>query len=148
MTIREITDDTIVQTCEACGKTRTVELTALSIGVVHENHINDSVVPMPACSQCGATEYLIPSEQDAPEHPSPGSFGHRHAILVDVLHERLAQRGRVAKGLDVSKLKKKKRTEQEINSWFKDGLKLAEPVSPESSNDKKTKTNEEKSDVR
>ncbi len=151
MTIREITDTTLEQTCDACGRVRSANLEDLSVGTAIETDLgtdlNADVIPLPNCDQCGAVEFLIPSAEDAPDYPSQGSFGHKHAILVDVLYDRLVQRGRVTDGIEASGLKKKKRTEQEINRWFQEGLRLAEPFSREPRNDKKTKDNEETSDV-
>jgi hypothetical protein len=100
------------------------------VGIATNSHINADVVPLPPCESCGAAEYLIPSAEDAPDHPAQGSFGHRHVILVDVLHERLVQRGRVTSGIDIATLKKKKHTPEEIDRWFKDGLKLSSPTEP------------------
>ena len=129
MTIREITDTTLEQTCDACGRVRSANMEDLIIGTAIATDLgtdlNVDVIPLPTCDQCGAVEFLIPTTEDAPDYPAQGSFGHKHAILVDVLYDRLIQRGRVANGIEVSGLKKKKRTEQEINRWFKDGLKLA-----------------------
>ena len=126
MTIREISDETVEQTCDVCGNVRTVDLEDISVGMVTEEQINDSVIPLSRCDSCGAVEYLIPSKEDAPEHPSPGSFGHRHAILVDVLHKRLVDQGHFIKELEPDKHKKKKRTKEEIGRWFKDGLRLGD----------------------
>ena len=139
MTIKEINEESIEQTCDVCGHVRTSNLDDLTIGVTTEGHINPNVVPLPPCESCGATEFLIPSKEDAPDHPSPGSIGHRHAMLVDVLHERLVSRGRVIAGVEANKLKKKKRTKGEIDRWFKEGLKLAKPTPPEPVDDKKPK---------
>ncbi len=128
MTIREITDTTLEQTCDACGRVRSANLEDLSVGTAIETDLdtdlNADVIPLPTCDQCGAVEFLIPTPEDASEYPAQGSFGHKHAILVDVLYDRLIQRGRVTSGIEVSGLKKKKRTEQEIKQWFKDGLRL------------------------
>jgi len=128
MTIKEITEETIEQTCDVCGHVRSSNLDDLNVGIATEGQVNADVMPMPPCESCGAVEYLIPSKKDAPDHPSPGCFGHRHAILVDVLHERLVQRGRVTSGIDVTRLKKKKHSSEEIDRWFKDGLKLSSPA--------------------
>lgn len=151
MTIREITDTAMEQARDACGRVRVVELQDLQVGTAIETDrdkdINTDVIPLPKCDQCGAAEFLIPSAEDAPEYPAQGSFGHKHAILVDVLYDRLVQRGRVTNGIEVSDLKKKKRTEQEINRWFKEGLRLDGPCFREPANDKKSKENEEASDA-
>jgi hypothetical protein len=131
MTIKEITEDSIEQTCDVCGRVRSANLDDLTVGIMNEGQINGDMIPLPKCESCGAIEYLIPSKDDAPNHPSPGSLGHRHAMLVDILHERLVSKGRVIKELESSQLKKKKRTEEEIDRWFKDGLKLERPAPPE-----------------
>jgi hypothetical protein len=148
MTIKEITEDSIEQTCEVCGQVRSANLDNIAIGVVNEDRINGDIIPLPKCESCGAIEYLIPSKEDEPDHPSPGSLGHRHAMLVDVLHERLAKRGRVAEGVEANKLKKKKRPKEELDHWFKEGLKLEKPSSDSDSDDgKKPKQNEEVPDA-
>ena len=139
MTIKEIKEETIEQTCDVCGHVRTSNLDDLTIGIATEEQINPNVMPMPPCENCGATEFLIPSREDAPDHPSPGSIGHRHSMLVDVLHERLVTRGRVISEVEVDKLKKKKRTNDELDQWFKEGLKLAKPTPPEPVDEKKPK---------
>ena len=139
MTVQEITDNAIAQTCEVCRQERSLNLDDLNVGVVIEGQVNPDVLPMPPCESCGATEFLIPSKDNAPDHPSPGSIGHRHAMLVDVLHERLVTRGRVIAELEADKLKKKKRTKDELDQWFKEGLKLAKPTPPAPVDDKKPK---------
>ena len=126
MTIREITEEGIEQTCDICERVRQFSLDDITVGMVTEEQINDTVIPLPKCDNCGSVEYLIPSKEDAPEHPSPGSFGHLHAILVDLLHEQLVNQGRLIQELTPDKLKKKKRTNEEIERWFKDGLRLRE----------------------
>ena len=128
MTINEITEQSIEQTCDFCGHVRSSNMDDLTVGIATDNQINADVVSLPPCERCGAAEYLIPSAEDAPDHPAPGSFGHRHAILLDVLHERLVQRGRVTSGIDIATPKKKKHSPEEINLWFKDGLKLSSPA--------------------
>ena len=132
MTINEITEQSIEQTCDFCGHVRSSNMDDLTVGIATNSHINADVVPLPPCESCGAAEYLIPSAEDAPDHPAQGSFGHRHAILVDVLHERLVQRGRVTSGIDATMLKKKKHSPEEINHWFKDGMKLSSSTVPSS----------------
>jgi hypothetical protein len=132
MTIREISDNSIEQTCDVCGNVQSCSLDDLTVGLMTENQVNGDVIPIPPCGNCGAVEYLMPSKKDAPDHPSPGSFGHRHAILVDVLHERLVQRSRVTNGIDATTMKKKKHSPEEINHWFKDGLKLSSSTVPSS----------------
>ena len=143
MTIKEINEESIEQTCDVCGHVRTSNLEDLTIGVETEGENNPNVVPMPPCESCGATEFLIPSKEDAPDHPSPGSIGHRHAMLVDVVHERLVTRGRVIAGVETNKLKKKKRSKEELDRWFAEGLRLAKPPRAEPKADSKSKENKE-----
>ena len=90
MTIQEITSDEVEQCCENCGQTRRLKLADLTVGVTREEEPPDAkVVPLPKCENCGAAEFLFPSPEDEPDHPSPGSFGHLHRIMVDVLHSQL-----------------------------------------------------------
>ena len=151
MSLREITDQAVEQACDACGRVRIVELQDIQIGTTFETdgdkEIDAEVIPLPKCDQCGAVEFLIPTAEDAPEYPAQGSFGHKHAILVDVLYDRLLKGGRVATGIEASGLKKKKRTEQEINRWFEKGMKLEDPFSREPASDDKSNKNKETSDV-
>ena len=131
MTIKEIFEESIEQTCGVCRHERTLSLDDLNVGIATEGQNNPDVVPLLPCESCGAVEYLIPSKDDAPDHPSPGSIGHRHAMLVDVLHERLVTRGKVIKEIEPDKLKKKKRPKAELDRWFKEGLKLEKPAPPD-----------------
>ena len=145
MTIKEILEETIEQTCEVCRHVRTLNLDDLNVGIATDEKINPDIIPLPPCENCGAVEYLIPSKEDAPDHPSSGSIGHRHAMLVDVLHERLVTRGRIIAEVDVEKLKKKKRSKEELDRWFIDGLKLAKPPRAEPKNDSKSNEKEDPS---
>ena len=45
------------------------------------------------------------------------------ADLVDVLHERLVEQGRLIKEIEPDRYKKK-RSKEEIGRWFKDGLRM------------------------
>ena len=94
MSIREITDTDIEQLCENCGQTRRLNLADLKVGVIREKQPIANVVRLPQCESCGSAEFLFPSGKDEPDHPSPGSFGHLHRILVDVLHSQLLKEGR------------------------------------------------------
>ena len=125
MPIREIDDDFIEQGCAACEAVHRVGLDDLRVGVSREGKVDPSVVPLPPCESCGAVEFLIRSSDSEPEHPSPGSFGHLHRLLVDTLHARLVSRGCLAEGLTRRKAKAARAPgKAEIKRWFKDGLKL------------------------
>ena len=66
-------------------------------------------------------------------------------MLVDVLHERLVTRGRTIAEVDIKKLKKKKRGKDELDRWFKEGLKLAKPLRFEPKKKSRSNENEEPS---
>ena len=138
MTLREITDTTLEQICDACGRVRSTDLEDLKVGAAIatdlDTDLNADVIPLPKCDQCGAVEFLIPTPEDAPDYPTQGSFGHKHAILVDVLFDRLVQRDQVTTGIEASKLKKKKRNKDELDRWFKDGLRLPAPTETSTTN--------------
>lgn len=120
MAISEIVERGIEQTCEVCGTSRTIDDEALSVGVQGDG----AIIPLPPCESCGAVEYLVRSSVKDREHPSQGSFGHRHQLMVDVLHSRLLKRGRVAKGIDNDMAKGRERTPEELERWFKGKLRL------------------------
>ena len=121
MSIREITDTKIEQLCENCGQTRRLNLADLKVGVTREKQPIANVVRLPQCESCGSAGFLFPSGKDEPDHPSPGSFGHLHRILVDVLHSQLLKEGRHVEGIDPDKIHKREHRD-EIEKWFKEGM--------------------------
>jgi hypothetical protein len=123
MAIREIFEDDIEQTCEVCGAVRRVPDTDVVVGVERDGQFDAKVVQLPNCSSCGAREFLIRSADDEPEHPSPGSFGHRHRLMVDALHSKLVKEGRVADGIDPQKAQGRERSSEELDRWFKGRLR-------------------------
>jgi hypothetical protein len=132
MPIRELRDSDLDQQCANCGAVAAIGVDDLAVGVAHDTQLNPALVGLPPCAACGSTEFLIRSP-DGEEHPAPGSFGHKHKLLVDKLHARLVQRGQVALGLDAAKVTTKEPPEAVMDRWFKDGLKL--PLPPKNDGD-------------
>ncbi len=124
MAIREILDTEFEQECETCGAVRLIPEGDVAVGIEHNGQLDSKVVALPACPNCGSREFLVRSADDEPEHPSPGSFGHRHRLMVDVLHSKLAKRGRVTEGIDPSKAQGRERTAEELDRWFKGRLRI------------------------
>jgi hypothetical protein len=133
MAISEVTDTDVFQHCDACGDERRVLLDALTVGVAHEDRADGRVVPMPPCPVCGATEFLVRVPDNEPEHPSPGSFGHRHRMLVDHLHAELVGQDKVVaplldqEGHAPASLARPLTTEAK-DRWFARGMKIDAPV--------------------
>jgi hypothetical protein len=128
MTIRELTSDSLKQECAKCGAIRDLNLTEITVGVEREGQVDDAIMPLPPCSNCGAVEYLIRSPMDEPAHPSPGSFGHRHRLLTDKLHAHLVALGQLVEGCSAEDAPTTKEPDDaELSRWFKDGLKLERP---------------------
>ncbi len=123
MTIREIFENEFGQECEVCGAVRRVPDADVSVGVERDGQFDTKVVQLPNCSSCGAREFLIRSADNEPEHPSPGSFGHRHRLMVDVLHGKLVKEGRIADRIDPQKAQGQARSSEELDRWFKGRLR-------------------------
>jgi hypothetical protein len=124
MAIREILDTEFEQECETCGTVRLIPEGDVTAGIERDGQLDSKVVSLPACASCGAREFLIRSADDEAEHPSPGSFGHRHRLMVDVLHSKLVKQGRVTGGIDPSKAQGRERTAEELDRWFKGRLRI------------------------
>ena len=116
--IESIQEEQIVARCAACEKTRDVSLTGL---VVQTLDRTTAIVALPPCG-CGAVEYLIRAER--PEHPDPGSEGHRHQLLVDHLHAELVRRERVAPASIKAGQICEPVAPAMLARWFPDGLCL------------------------
>jgi hypothetical protein len=133
MAISEVTDTDVFQHCDACGDEHRVLLDGLAAGVAQEDRADGLVVPMPPCPVCGATEFLVRAPDTEPEHPSPGSFGHRHRMLVDHLHAELVRRDQVVaplldqEGRAPTALARPLTTEAR-ERWFPGGMKIDAPV--------------------
>ena len=127
MPIREIRETDLEQECIRCGAVLAVAFTELQVGAARSSQIDSKIIPMPACPTCGACEYLIRSP-DNEEYPTPGSYGHLHRILVDLLHARLVKAGRVVSGLDAKIVPLREPSQEVIDRWFGKGLKLSRPA--------------------
>ena len=99
MAIQEITDTELVQRCAGCDRENRVALANLAVGVEREDQVEDSVVPLPECPTCRSREFLVRSPASEQGHPSQGSSGHLHRLMVDELHSQLVKKGRVAERL-------------------------------------------------
>ncbi|MCZ2126612.1 MAG: hypothetical protein LC099_02430 [Anaerolineales bacterium] len=84
MPILAIEEDSLRQRCALCAVERLVTLGELP---PHDDVPEGSLV-LPPCA-CGAVEHLLHAPPGEPEHPAPGSFGHKHRLLVDALVEEL-----------------------------------------------------------
>lgn len=126
MAIQEITDTELVQRCAKCDCENWIALAELAVGIQRDDQVEDGVVPLPECPACHSREFLLRSPVDEVEHPSKGSLGHLHRLLVDELHAELVKSGRVVERL-------KNKTDKVVTrpiaaaaraTLFKDGLKL------------------------
>jgi hypothetical protein len=124
MAIREILDTEFEQECEHCGDIHSVADSDATVGLERDGQLDTKVVTLPSCPNCGSQEFLLRSGDDEPEHPSPGSFGHRHRLMVDVLHSKLVKAGRVATGIDPTAAQGKERTPEELTRWFKGRMRV------------------------
>lgn len=128
MPIRELFADRIEQECIACGDVHDVLFTAFTVGVKRETQINAKLMQLPACPVCGAVEFLATSPDDDPDHPSPGSFGHKHKLLVDKLNGQMVRDGRYLSGLDPATLLNKEPSDATLQQWFPGGRQLRRPL--------------------
>jgi hypothetical protein len=95
MAIFEVTDTEVVQRCAKCGNENHTPLSKLEVGVGRESRADPRIIPLPECPICHSTEFLIRSADGEPAHPTPGSFGHLHRMLIDHLHAQLVSAGNV-----------------------------------------------------
>lgn len=97
MAILEVTTTDVLQRCENCETERRIPLAGIQAGVQIDNvgAADPTIVPLPQCPECNSFEYLIREPDDEPPHPSPGSFGHLHRLLVNQLHATLVGSGKV-----------------------------------------------------
>ena len=127
MPIREIRTDDLDVECAKCGIITAVADNSIEVGVVRESNINPNLVKLPVCATCGSVEFLMRSPDTEEEHPSQGSFGHKHKLLTDKLHAKLVQKGKIANGLQVGDVPTKEPPAAVMDKWFTDGLKLPPP---------------------
>ena len=119
MPIREIFADRIEQDCIACGGVRHVALSALTAAAGQGGQAGRGLLQLPSCPSCGAVEFLVASGKAEPEHPAPGSFGHKHQLLVDVLHARAIVAGHAEASGHPPEL-----AAETLEKWFPHGLRL------------------------
>jgi hypothetical protein len=125
MPITKITEETLEQVCANCDKNISLSMSNVSVGVsADEDYIDDSVIRLPRCPDCGSVEFLFRSPENEPEFSSPGSHAHLHRLLVDLLHAKLVKQGNVQEGLDPKKVKTRPPDKETISRWFKEGLVL------------------------
>ncbi len=127
MPIRELQADGIKQECIPCGDTHDVPFTAFFVGVKREGQISGNLMQLPPCPVCGAVEFLVVSADGEPQHPSLGSYGHKHRLLVDRLHGQMLRAGRLLKELDATTLPIRDPSDEAIQRWFPNGLELQRP---------------------
>lgn len=75
--ILSIEEGGVLQRCALCERERRIPQADLP-------KPEAATLTLPACA-CGAVESLIGAPPGEPPHPSPGSVGHRHRLLVDAL---------------------------------------------------------------
>ncbi|HEU4411835.1 MAG TPA: hypothetical protein VFS43_41730 [Polyangiaceae bacterium] len=117
----ERTGEELVQACAVCGARSRHPLAALRASPFEGVERGAGVVALAPCAPCGAVEFLLPSPEGEPEHPSPGSRGHLHRLLVDHLHARL-----LAAGGDGGEPGRPRPgpSDEELRRWFPGGLRL------------------------
>ncbi len=122
MTVAEVTDTDLVQTCVVCGANHRLPLASLRAGVGEGAQRQEGAVALPPCAPCGALEFLFRSPAGEPPHPQPGSPGHLHRLLVDHLHGRLV----AAAGGDEGAPGRPRPgpSDDELARWFPGGLRL------------------------
>jgi len=133
MAIHEVTTTDVLQRCEACDDEHRVLIDDLEVGVARDQQVDGRLVPMPPCPACGAVEFLVRAPDDEPEHPSQGSFGHLHRMLVDDLHAELVTRGKVNAALrdaegDVPPTLARPLSAEKRQRWFADGLRARRKI--------------------
>jgi hypothetical protein len=133
MAIHEVTTTDVLQHCEACDDEHRVLIDDLEVGVAHDQQVDGRLVPMPPCPVCGAVEFLVRAPDNEPEHPSQGSFGHLHRMMVDELHAELITRDKVNTALrdgegNVPPSLAKPLSTEKRDRWFSKGLRARRKV--------------------
>jgi hypothetical protein len=125
MPVRELFTDHIEQECIACDHVHEVAFTTLRVGVERVPRFSSSnLIQLPPCPVCGAVEFLAKSLDDEPSHPSPGSYGHRHKLLVNKLYGQLVRAGGLHSDLEPTMLLSQEPTDETMQQWFPNGLRL------------------------
>ncbi len=124
MPVIEILEDNIKQQCVSCREIHDISFADIMVGVRHNSQIDEKIMPLPACKQCGAQEFLFCPSDDEPEHSAPGSFGHLHRLLVDILHAKMVERGNVIPDIDPRSILTHKPAAEVINRYLGKSLKI------------------------
>lgn len=128
MPVRELFADRIEKECIVCADVHDVAFTAFTVGVKRETQVLSKLMQLPACPVCGAVEFLASSPDDEPDHPAPGSFGHKHKLLVDKLNADMVRAGRYLSELDPATLLNKEPSDTTMQQWFPGGRQLRRPL--------------------
>lgn len=133
MAIHEVTTNDVLQRCESCNDEHRVLIDDLEVGVARDQQVDGRMVPMPPCPVCAAVEFLVRAPDNEPEHPSQGSFGHLHRMMVDELHAELVTRGKVNAALrdgegNVPPSLAKPLSTEKRDRWFSKGLRARRKV--------------------
>ena len=123
MPILFVEEDSLLQRCALCESERLVALDELP----SQGDAPEGSLILPPCA-CGAVEHLRHAPRGEPEHPEPGSFGHKHRLLVDALVEELRS---TKKDLARRGASLRQRVETRLSSelrerWFSEGLHTRE----------------------
>ncbi len=127
MPVIKILEDRIKQECISCEKTHDIPFSDITVGVVREDQIDGKLIQLPACKRCGAQEFLIRSSDNEPEHSNPGSFGHLHRLLVDILHSKLVEKGNIIPDIDPQSLLNNNPISELVSRYFGETLKIERP---------------------
>lgn len=124
MPIREVLDETIEQECGHCRSVHKVPYLQMSVGLALEGLADDMSVILPLCPSCGAQEFLFAFEGD---DSFPGSYGHLHRLLVNIVYRRLIDEDVVKSSLSQKNLPQVADSEV-LHKWFPNGFRLHRPV--------------------
>jgi hypothetical protein len=129
MPIVEIREDHVRQRCAKCRSERDIEVGALA-SAAEAGLLDTAVLGLPACS-CGSTEFLIRAPDGEPPHPSPGSFGHLHRMIVDALVDGLKERANGGQNAaSLARIAEAQLGASLVAKWFPNGLKIDAPPEP------------------
>ena len=126
MPIRELFSDHIQQECYPCGAVRDIALADFEVGVKRESQESAQLIQLPRCPVCGAVEFLVAAS--AQEQLIPGSFSHKHRLLVGALYAQMVRSGRQIDGLAPAALSEIEPAADVLKEWFPNGLRLELPV--------------------
>ena len=129
MPITAIEDNTLHLACALFGAEHSTGLDALHPSQHARDELPDDfpgadetdILKLPPCPACDATEALIRSPKGEPEHPTPGSYGHLHRLLVDHVHDRVHAKPTMS-GKGASQATRA--SQAALSAWFPDGLRL------------------------